>query len=64
MDPFTRLREQGHEAAALAYRKRFTDRMCDLGEFVSKIPVGSKNSSDLNFLGNSLACRILPRLWI
>jgi putative transposase len=37
IDQFTRLREQGHEDAALAYRQRFTDRMYDLAEFVKTL---------------------------
>jgi REP element-mobilizing transposase RayT len=35
---YTRLREQGHEAAARQYRQQFTDRMYDLGEFMSQTP--------------------------
>ena len=37
IDHFTRLREQGYEDAALAYRQRFTDRMYDLSEFVKTL---------------------------
>jgi REP element-mobilizing transposase RayT len=37
VDQYTRLREQGHETAE-NYRRQYTDRMCDLGEFMSQTP--------------------------
>ncbi len=37
IDHFTRLRNQGHETAALRYRQNFTDRMYDLGEFMKTL---------------------------
>lgn len=37
IDQFTRLREQGHHTAVAIYRKRYTDRMFNLGEFMKTL---------------------------